>query len=1138
MSHRRRRAVVVAVSAVTALGGMPAVGAISVASAAGRSTTTLSAADAAKLSQDATHKVIVLLRNQPAMTPMLGAAASTRKAQVAAAQAPIASELRRTSRNVRSYQLVNAVAATVSAAEEARLRANPVVASVIQDEVIHGPSSSATATPSGIDPTRPVVPGACPTGSTPLLEPEALQVTHTDSDNPTDKTARSLGYTGKGVKVAYMAEGIDINNPDFIRADGSHVFVDYKDFSSDGINAPTAAGEAFLDASAIAAQGRHTYNIQNFSAIPLAHSCTIRIEGMAPGVSLVGLKVFASNNATLTSAFLQAIDYAVTVAHVDVLNESFGGNPYPDAATADAVAMFDEAAVKAGVTVTASSGDAGPTNTIGSPATDPAVISVGGSTTFRFYAETGYGGFAPLANGGWLNDNISSLSSSGLSQAGRTIDMVAPGDLSFALCTPDLAKYADCTTFAGAASPVEESGGTSESAPLTAGAAALVIEAYRHSHGGASPSPALVKQLLTSTADDLGHPAEEQGAGRLDSYQAVLAARSVHDAKGSPAATGSTVLSNQTQLDATGLPGTPVSQQLQLTNNGSVAQTLALHERTLGPAQSKVTGSVTLSDAKSRHFIDFAGQTTNFAVVHFTVKPGQDRLDADYVYPGDPSLGNNQRVRLALIDPNGDFAAHSLPQGVGNAGHVDVRYPVAGTWTAMIWSRSSAVDGTVGKIRYQFVTHVYQTVGSVTPSSATLQPGRSQWFTVKATTPGKPGDQANSVEIDSSTGPTTSVPVALRSLADVNHGGAFSGVLTGGNGRSFNTGQTGYVQFDVPAGVNDVTANFRLADNSGDPVFGYLIDPAGNAQAYSANAQVIGFDTTGNPVTKQLRTMSLFARAPSPGRWTLILVFAPTVTGTQLAEPFSGHVVLNQVRVSAPGVPDNASVALKAGKPVTVPVTVKNTGVAPESFFVDARLDGTQKITLAQLAPSPFALPLVPTSFQPQWNVPTETSKVTVAVVANVPVNFDYGWLFGFGDPDVSGTSSGKTAVGSFSGNPVPSGSWFASPAEIGPFGPNGAPPGSAVAALTATTRPFDPAVTTPIGDFELGSVDPSTPFALVTVKPGQSLTIPVTITPTGKKGSVVSGQLFVDDLSFVTLLGALPAGQELGAVPYRYTIG
>ena len=345
---------------------------------------------------------------------------------------------------------------------------------MIPDAVIHGatPDTAASVAAAAPPGTRVAPPNACPTGSTPMLEPQALQTTSTDSDDPSAKTARSLGLTGAGVKVAWMADGIDINNQDFIRADGSHVFVDYQDFSGDGTTAPTDGAEAFLDASAIAAQGLHSYNIQNFSAHPLTKPCNIRIEGMAPGASLVGLKVFAENNATLTSAFLQAIDYAVSVDKVDVINESFGGNPFPDIAAADAVRLFDEAAVAAGVTVTVSSGDAGPTNTIGSPATDPAVISVGGSTTYKFQAQTGYGGYYPLASDGWLDDNISPLSSSGFTQAGRSIDLLAPGDLDWALCSTDQATYGGCLTFAGAATPIEESGGTSESAPLTAGAAA------------------------------------------------------------------------------------------------------------------------------------------------------------------------------------------------------------------------------------------------------------------------------------------------------------------------------------------------------------------------------------------------------------------------------------------------------------------------------------------------------------------------------------------------------------------------------------------------------------------------------------------------------------------------------------------
>ena len=44
---------------------------------------------------------------------------------------------------------------------------------------------------------------------------------------------------------------------------------------------------------------------------------------MAPGASLIGLKVFGISNSAFSSYFIQAIDYAVTTG-ADVLNESFG----------------------------------------------------------------------------------------------------------------------------------------------------------------------------------------------------------------------------------------------------------------------------------------------------------------------------------------------------------------------------------------------------------------------------------------------------------------------------------------------------------------------------------------------------------------------------------------------------------------------------------------------------------------------------------------------------------------------------------------------------------------------------------------------------------------------------------------------
>ena len=96
---------------------------------------------------------------------------------------------------------------------------------------------------------------------------------------------------------------------------------------------------------------------------------------------------------------------------------------------------------------------------------------------------------------------MTTLSSGGTAPNGAVVDLVAPGYLALAAAgagqTPPL--------------PTEAFGGTSQSAPFVSGAAADVIQAYRDTHGGASPTPAQVKQILTSTATDIGAAADQQG---------------------------------------------------------------------------------------------------------------------------------------------------------------------------------------------------------------------------------------------------------------------------------------------------------------------------------------------------------------------------------------------------------------------------------------------------------------------------------------------------------------------------------------------------------------------------------------------------------------------------------------------------
>src|SRR5262249_22749306 len=253
-----------------------------------------------------------------------------------------------------------------------------------------------------------------------------------------------------------------------------------------------------------------TYDLSGFvnPAHPLPPGCTIKIAGIAPGASLAVLNVAGSNPAFFNSQIIQAIQWAVLHDQVNVLNESLGGNPIPDTQN-DAVSLANQAAVAAGVTVVSSSGDAGPFNNIGSPATTPGVIAVGGTTTYRVYRQTTRYG-TNLVPGGWENNNITALSSDGVTEFNpHTVDVVAPGDRGWSLCSNDTPHFFGCADIDHGSNPppIWAAGGTSASCPETAATAALVIEAYRNTHGGNTPSPALVQRIITSTATDLGAPA-------------------------------------------------------------------------------------------------------------------------------------------------------------------------------------------------------------------------------------------------------------------------------------------------------------------------------------------------------------------------------------------------------------------------------------------------------------------------------------------------------------------------------------------------------------------------------------------------------------------------------------------------------
>lgn len=236
-----------------------------------------------------TQNVIVVLHDQH--SDLAIAKGSRTSARVTANRRDQSAQLARAhgvgARNLHGFDTVNAYAATVTPTQAAALAADPAVAAVYPDLPITKPVSERTQPSSASGGPTSAAPrsGICPTDPTkPLLEPEALQVTKAAFTDPTIPQAQQL-FTGVGVKVAFIADGLDINNPDFIRANGQHVFIDYQDFSGDGPNAPTSGAEAFGDGSSIAAQGREVYDLSEYvnSTQPLPAGCTITVRGWPRG---------------------------------------------------------------------------------------------------------------------------------------------------------------------------------------------------------------------------------------------------------------------------------------------------------------------------------------------------------------------------------------------------------------------------------------------------------------------------------------------------------------------------------------------------------------------------------------------------------------------------------------------------------------------------------------------------------------------------------------------------------------------------------------------------------------------------------------------------------------------------------------
>ncbi|MGI3782028.1 MAG: hypothetical protein ACRYG2_14775, partial [Janthinobacterium lividum] len=231
------------------------------------------------------------------------------------------------------------------------------------------------------------------------------------------------------------------------------------------------------------------------------------------------------------------------------------------------------------------------------------------------------------------------------------------------------------------------------------------------------------------------------------------------------------------------------------------------------------------------------------------------------------------------------------------------------------------------------------------------------------------------------------------------------------------------------------------------------------------------------------------------------------------------------------------------GQTTPARVTVTNTGIAPINVQLDARTDTVHNTPLTSpFGPQNFQLP--DHAGSPTFLVPPSTTALTATAVSDVPAVVDL--LSGSQGIDVvGGLAEGKkgSTVSSVTvkekRGTVSTGIWYTDVNEIGAVGPQGSPTADSRVDLVARTPDLDPAVTSSTGDFWQLAFDPQADGGTpVTIQPGKSATVTVSIKPTGDVGAKVHGVLNVITPPALGLPSFATTGDVITSLDYAYTVG